>query len=131
VWGLSPQYGLLGGVEGERHSVTMFKNMPFADPVARFQPAVVWSSPAWEGVRDASASGPPCYQLTWDRKAVRGPHQQPQRERGESGAGGLSREVEVPLPSNSPHDHMILRVDLVGSHGRWKRTCLQTAHMTI
>jgi hypothetical protein len=24
-------------------------------------------------------------------------------------------EVETPLPSNSPHDHMILRVDLVGS----------------
>jgi hypothetical protein len=23
------------------------------------------------------------------------------------------------------------RVDLVGSHGRWKRPCLQTAHMTI
>jgi hypothetical protein len=31
------------------------------------------------------------------------------------------------LPSNSPHDHMILRVDLVGSHGRWKRPCLQTS----
>jgi hypothetical protein len=28
------------------------------------------------------------------------------------------------LPSNSPHVHMILRVDLVGSHGRWKRPCL-------
>jgi hypothetical protein len=24
--------------------------------------------------------------------------------------------VETPLPSNSPHDHMILRVDLVGAH---------------
>ena len=35
------------------------------------------------------------------------------------------------LPSNNPHDHMILRVDLVDSHGRWKRPCLQTAHMTI
>jgi hypothetical protein len=23
------------------------------------------------------------------------------------------------------------RVELVGSHGRWKRPCLQTAHMTI
>ena len=34
------------------------------------------------------------------------------RERGrESGPGGLTREVERPLPSNSPHDHMILRVD--------------------
>jgi hypothetical protein len=42
----------------------------------------------------------------------------------------VTREVETPLPSNSPHDHMILRVDLVGSHGRWKRPCLQTAHMT-
>jgi hypothetical protein len=30
------------------------------------------------------------------------------------------------LPSHSPHDHMILRVDLVDSHGRWKRPCLQT-----
>jgi hypothetical protein len=29
---------------------------------------------------------------------------------------GLTREVETPLlPSNSPHDHMVLRVDLVGS----------------
>jgi hypothetical protein len=26
---------------------------------------------------------------------------------------GLTREVETPLPSYSPHDHMILRVDLV------------------
>jgi hypothetical protein len=49
----------------------------------------------------------------------------------ESAPGGLTREVETPLPSNSPHDHMILRVDLEGSHGRWKRPCLQTAHMTI
>jgi hypothetical protein len=49
----------------------------------------------------------------------------------ESGAGGLTREVETRLPSNSPHDHMILRGDLVGSHGRWKRPCLETAHMTI
>jgi hypothetical protein len=39
--------------------------------------------------------------------------------------------VETPLPSNSPHDHMILRVDLVDSHGRWKRPCLQTAHSTM
>ena len=45
---------------------------------------------------------------------------------GESGPGGLTREVETPLPSNSPHDHMILRVDLVGSHGWWKRPCLRT-----
>ena len=49
----------------------------------------------------------------------------------ESGPGGRTREVERPLPSNSPHDHMILREDLVDSHGRWKRPCLQTAHMTI
>jgi hypothetical protein len=45
--------------------------------------------------------------------------------------GGLTREVETPLPSNSPHDPMVLRVDLVGSHGRWKRPCLETAHMTL
>ena len=32
------------------------------------------------------------------------------------------------MPSNSPHDPMILRVDLVGSHGRWRRPCLQTTH---
>jgi hypothetical protein len=31
------------------------------------------------------------------------------------------------LPSNSPHDHLILREHLVGSHGRWKRPCLQSA----
>jgi hypothetical protein len=31
------------------------------------------------------------------------------------GPGGLTREVETPLPSNSPRDHVILRVDLVGS----------------
>ena len=45
----------------------------------------------------------------------------------ESGPAGCTREVETPLPSNSPHDHMILRVHLVGPHtGRWKRPCLQT-----
>jgi serine/threonine protein kinase len=49
----------------------------------------------------------------------------------ERGPGGLTREVETPLPSNSPHDHMILREHLVDSHGRWKRPCLRTAHMTI
>jgi hypothetical protein len=49
----------------------------------------------------------------------------------ERGPGGLTREVESPLPSNSPHGHMILREDLVGSHGRWNRPCLQTAHMAI
>jgi hypothetical protein len=49
----------------------------------------------------------------------------------ESGPGGLTREVETPFPSNSPHGHMIWRVDLVGSHGRWKRPFLQTAHMAI
>jgi hypothetical protein len=36
-----------------------------------------------------------------------------------------------PLPSNCPHDHMILRVDLVDSHESLKRPCLHTAHMTI
>jgi hypothetical protein len=39
----------------------------------------------------------------------------------ESGPGGLTREVETPLPSNSPHGHMILRVDLVGSRGALPR----------
>ena len=38
--------------------------------------------------------------------------------------GGLTREVEMSLPSYSPHDQMILRVDLMGSHGRWTRPCL-------
>jgi hypothetical protein len=56
---------------------------------------------------------------------------QPAHRATESGAGGLTKEEDTPLPSNSPHDHMILRVDLVGSHGRWKGPCLQTAHMTI
>jgi hypothetical protein len=44
----------------------------------------------------------------------------------ESAPGGLTRDMETPLPSNSPHDHMILRVHLVDSHARWKRPCLQT-----
>jgi hypothetical protein len=43
----------------------------------------------------------------------------------------FTREVETPLPSNSPHEHMILREELEDSHGRRKRPCLQTAHMTI
>jgi hypothetical protein len=43
----------------------------------------------------------------------------------------VSPAVSHTPPSNSPHDPMILRVDLVGSHGSWKRPCLQTAHMTI
>jgi hypothetical protein len=58
----------------------------------------------------------------------------PHCERGKesrSGPGGLTREVETPLPSNSPRAHMVLRVDLVDSHARWKRPRLQTAHMTI
>jgi hypothetical protein len=41
------------------------------------------------------------------------------RER-ERGAGGLTREVETPLAFKQPRDQMILRVELVGSHGRWK-----------
>jgi hypothetical protein len=57
-------------------------------------------------------------------------HIRPERV-SESGPGGLAHEVDTPLPSKSPHDQMILRVDLVDSHGRWKRPCLQTAHMTI
>jgi hypothetical protein len=51
--------------------------------------------------------------------------------RRERGPGGLTQEVETPLPSNSPHGHMMLRVDLVISHRRWKRPCLQTAHTAI
>jgi hypothetical protein len=48
----------------------------------------------------------------------------------ESGAGGLTRKVETPSPSNSPHGpYVILRVELVGSHGRWKRPRLQTTPM--
>ena len=46
-------------------------------------------------------------------------HQRLTKEK--SGSGGLTREVDTPLPSNSPHDRMILRVGLGGSHGRWKR----------
>jgi hypothetical protein len=42
-----------------------------------------------------------------------------------------SVEVETPSAPKSSHDHMILRVELVGSHGRWKRPCLLTTHMTI
>jgi hypothetical protein len=30
---------------------------------------------------------------------------------------GLTREVETPLPSHSPHDHLILRGDLVAHTG--------------
>jgi hypothetical protein len=44
---------------------------------------------------------------------------------------GLFGYLSHTLPSNSPHEHMILRVELVGSHGRWKRPWLQTAHMSI
>jgi hypothetical protein len=62
--------------------------------------------------------GPAFKQPTWPYDIKRGP-------------GGLTRAVERALPLNSPHDDMILRVDRVGSHGRWKRPCLQTAHMTI
>ena len=51
--------------------------------------------------------------------------------RGRMDLVGSHARWKGPLPSNSPHDHMILRVDLVGSHGRWKRPCHQTAHMTI
>jgi hypothetical protein len=39
----------------------------------------------------------------------------PERESA-SGPGGLTREVETPLPSNSPHGHMILRGDRVWAH---------------
>jgi hypothetical protein len=33
---------------------------------------------------------------------------------GKGGPAGLTREVETPLPSTSPHDPMMLRVDLGG-----------------
>jgi hypothetical protein len=40
-----------------------------------------------------------------------------EREREREGScGGLTRELEAPLPSNSPHDHMILRVELWWAH---------------
>jgi hypothetical protein len=42
---------------------------------------------------------------------------------------GSHGEVETPLPSNSPHDHMILRAELVDSHGRRKCPCHQTRLM--
>ena len=70
--------------------------------------------------------------IFWDDVEVRGGLRWHQR--GERGAGGLTPEVETPLPSTSPHDHMILRVELVGSRGRWKRPCLNTSphdHMTL
>jgi hypothetical protein len=57
-----------------------------------------------------------------------------ERERGavmcerESGAGGLAWEVETPLPSNSSHDHMILRVDLVVAHTRAGNLPLGLSH---
>ena len=34
-------------------------------------------------------------------------------------------------PTVRPREMERERVHLVGSHGRWKRPCLQTAHMTI
>jgi hypothetical protein len=61
----------------------------------------------------------------WTQTGLRAQHEREER------VGGLTREVETPSPSYSPHDHMILRVDRVDSHGRWKRPCLLTAHMTI
>jgi hypothetical protein len=88
--------------------------------------------------RNAFALPPPPDGPTWvrdDPGANTGPNRdvavvgEPlERERG---PGGLTREVETPLPSNSPHDPMILRGDLVGSHGTWKRPCLQTDHMIL
>jgi hypothetical protein len=77
-------------------------------------------APRWRWVDEAPA-------LAWPFFACRRPSapQTPPRGR-ESGPGGLTREVDRPLPSNHPHDRMMLRVDLVDSHGRWKRPCLQT-----
>jgi hypothetical protein len=48
-----------------------------------------------------------------------------ERERERGDLMGSSHGVETPLPSNSPHDHVILRVDLVDSHGSWKRPSLK------
>ena len=56
---------------------------------------------------------------------------QPAQSRGRVELVGSHGRWKRPCLQNSSHDHMILRVDLVGSHGRWKRPCLQTAHMTI
>jgi hypothetical protein len=39
-------------------------------------------------------------------------------------------QVDPHLPQ-PPFSTLALRAELVGSHGRWKRACLQTAHMTI
>jgi hypothetical protein len=40
----------------------------------------------------------------------------PRSTEKESGAGGLTREVDTPSPSNSPHTHMLFRVE------RWVNT---------
>ena len=41
------------------------------------------------------------------------------RESERKWTGGLTREVETPLPSNSPHDHMVLREWTWWAHTRW------------
>jgi DNA helicase MCM9 len=43
-----------------------------------------------------------------------------------TGKSQFLRYALVPTPTA-----FIERVDLVGSHGRWERPCLQTAHMTL
>jgi hypothetical protein len=44
---------------------------------------------------------------------------------------GWRRWAHAAAPHRSPLREERVRVELVGSHGRWKRPCLQTAHMTI
>jgi hypothetical protein len=51
--------------------------------------------------------------------------------RGASSIFSESERWKRPCLQTAHMDHMILREDRVGSHGRWKRPCLQTAHMTI
>ena len=69
---------------------------------------VVTPSTSWPGV----ASRDICFDLaeSSELKVRRG------RERGIP-SGGLTREVDTALPSNSPHDHMILREDLEAHTG--------------
>jgi hypothetical protein len=67
----------------------------------------------------------PAFQVSppWAPRGARRPWGSPAFARG--------AEVRVKRVTPPAHDHMLVRVDLVGSHGRWKRPCRQTAHMTI
>jgi hypothetical protein len=77
---------------------------------------------------DAAAAAATVTQLTAEQSQV---SLLSVRERERVELVGSHGRWKRPCLSNSPHDHMMLRVELVGSHGRWKRPCLQTAHMTI